>query len=213
MASRIIHYAVTKLVADKIQIEDKNRLFFGAILPDAYDLKTFTMNKSHYKITICNGTKKTYDLTRFRHQFGNEMQTDDLYLGYYLHLIQDILYRQFIYGDYKWNPLIEGNVERLHNDYRLINTYVIQKYGLRNNILLPKDFSNEKICEICPFEIEKMMLDLQGDFENYNSSTVFFFTEKMADEYIAKAVNACLKEVEGLKTNDKLLDENQCAWN
>lgn len=52
------------------------------------------------------------------------MKTDDLYLGYYLHLVQDICYRHFVYDKYKWNPMIPGNVEKLHKDYSIINIYV-----------------------------------------------------------------------------------------
>ncbi|SFP84429.1 hypothetical protein SAMN04487928_109119 [Butyrivibrio proteoclasticus] len=39
------------------------------------------------------------------------MRQDDLYLGYYLHLVQDMCYRHFVYDKYHWNPMIPGNVE------------------------------------------------------------------------------------------------------
>lgn len=48
---------------------------------------------------ICSGTKKTYDLTAFRSRFGRKVMTDDLYLGYYLHLVQDLLFAALFTGN------------------------------------------------------------------------------------------------------------------
>ena len=64
------------------------------------------------------------DFELFRSKYGELMKTDDLYLGYYLHLVQDICYRHFVYDKYKWNPMIPGNVEKLHKDYSIIKIYV-----------------------------------------------------------------------------------------
>ena len=62
------------------------------------------------------------------------MREDDFYLGYYLHLVQDVLYRRFVYDKYHWNPMIPGNVERLHRDYAIVNGYIIKKYNLVNDL-------------------------------------------------------------------------------
>lgn len=212
MASRIIHYAITKYIAEIIEIKDINRLYLGSILPDAYNPTSTTTQNSHYKETICNGALKTYNLTKFRDYFLNKMKEDDLYLGYYLHLIQDIIYRQFVYDDYKWNPKIIGNVSKLHNDYRLINTYVIKKYELKNSIDIPKNFLEEEIFSIYPFGIEQLLHDLEEDFNTYSKGDIFFFTEKMADEYIKRASDICLQEVAAIKSGGALLDEMQYAW-
>ena len=45
------------------------------------------------------------------------MKQDDLYLGYYLHLVQDLYYRNYLYVENHWNSAIPGNVEKLHHDY------------------------------------------------------------------------------------------------
>lgn len=44
-----------------------------------------------------------------------------------------------------WNTFPSGNVERLHNDYSLINQYVIQKYTLSDNIKIPVSFDKEPL--------------------------------------------------------------------
>lgn len=95
MASRIIHLAVTNCLLKNYRYKDKNRIELGSILPDA-----ITDGNSHMKIWISGGTKKTYDLTGFRSRFLSEMLEDDLYLGYYLHLVQDMYFRNFVYHRY-----------------------------------------------------------------------------------------------------------------
>ncbi len=82
---------------------------------------------SHLKKKICENTRYTYDLEFFRDRYGKYMEKDDLYLGYYLHLIQDMLYRRFMYGEHGWNSSVPGNVEKLHRDYEILNEYVSKK--------------------------------------------------------------------------------------
>ena len=87
MASSIIHMAVTRLTALKLNLKDSDRLLLGAVLPD---LCADEYPNSHLKLRIRGGTKNTYDLAAFRNSYGNLMAEDCLYLGYYLHLVQDI---------------------------------------------------------------------------------------------------------------------------
>ncbi len=52
----------------------------------------------------------------------------------------------------------------MHNDYHLINRYVIDKYGLKQNIKLPENFRMEKIYSLYPFDVMRLLDDLQHDF-------------------------------------------------
>ena len=101
MASSIIHLVVTNELIKHHAFKDENRLKFGAILPDAGKGKAGHVNKF-----IWGRNKKSYDFEFFRNKFGELMRQDDLYLGYYLHLVQDICYRHFVYDKYHWNPMI-----------------------------------------------------------------------------------------------------------
>lgn len=208
MASRIIHLAITDRIAKKYQYKDKNRLELGSVLPDAV-----TGGNSHLKISISDGTKKTYDLTRFRSGFLSEMLQDDLYLGYYLHLVQDLYFRDFVYNRYHWNPLPPGNVERLHNDYALINQYMIQKYALSNTITVPASFDEEPLNKLGRFSIYEFLDDMKTDFLSNLTGTTFFFTKEMADEFIAYACGKCEQEIYSLFHNLDCLDERTLAWN
>ena len=157
MASSIIHYAITCELIKRRQFTNPDRLKLGSVLVDSgYN------GNSHMKIFVSGGHKKTYDLDGYRNMYGKLMKQDDLYLGYYLHLIQDIVYRHFVYDKYHWNPLIPGNVERLHKDYAIGNYYVVQKYNLKNEIVIPDDFESETINQICSFDLDKLTRDMNS---------------------------------------------------
>ena len=206
MASSIIHLAVTNELIKHHAFKDENRLKFGAILPDAGKGKAGHLNKY-----IWGRNKKSYDFEFFRDKFGELMRQDDLYLGYYLHLVQDICYRHFVYEKYHWNPMIPGNVEKLHKDYSIINYYVTEKYDLKNDIVAPGDFESESINDLCVYDVNWLMESMDGYFKKVDGD-IFFFTREMADEYIAEAVELCLKELNALMNGGKLIESYDNAW-
>lgn len=151
-------------------------------------------------------------MTRFRSDFLPKILQDDLYLGYYLHLVQDLYFRNFMYDRYHWNPLPSGNVERLHNDYALINQYVIQKYARSNTITVPISFDKEPLNQLGCFSICEFLADMKTDFQSCLTGTAFFFTTEMADEFIAYACGKCEQEIYSLFNNSDCLDERTLAW-
>lgn len=211
MASRIMHMAVTKIISEKWQIKDWNRFLLGAVLPDVYR-EGDTSHESHLKILIRGGGWVTYDLTSFKKRYGKRMTEDSLYLGYYLHLVQDLVYRDFVYNEYHWNPTAAGNIERLHNDYRLINSYIIKKYGLRNELAIPSDFEKEPINALYPFGIYRLYDDLKSDFTAFSDGDIFFFTKEMADLFIQRACEICGKELQAWREGNRYVDAYDWAW-
>lgn len=211
MASRILHLAVIEEIMKQVNIKNKNRFRLGCVLPDAYNPEV-PKSDSHLKVFVCGNSKKTYDLDRFISLFENEMKEDELYKGYYLHLIQDLIFRELVYGKYKWNPTIPGNVQRLHNDFRLTNSYAIKKYGVKNDIQLVSDFKNEKLNFLYPFEAEVFLCDMGHDFQEVCEGEVFFFTEAMADEFVTSATEVCIKELQALESGRHYVDAYERAW-
>ena len=207
MASIIIHLAITNELTKKYKFKDISRLKFGACLPDGGKGRAGHLNKF-----IWGRNKKVYDFEYFRAKFGDLIKSDDLYLGYYLHLVQDICYRHFVYDKYKWNPMIPGNVERLHNDYGVINHYVAVKYGLVNEFVVPENFDKERICEICEFDTQRLARDLESYFNEVKDEEIFFFTREMADEYISEAVAYCMKELKALDGEGTPIESYDNAW-
>ncbi len=214
MASRILHLAVAEKIIERIPIHEQNRFRLGILLPDAYRIGVSKAD-SHLKIHICGGSKKTYDLQRFQDTFGDKLKTDALYLGYYLHLIQDLVFRRLVYEEHRWNPRIPGNVERLHEDYEQLNPYVITHYGLKNSLELPEDFFDEKINAVYPFDIHTLRSDLNQDFAwetEQQEYTAFFFTQEMAAEFIGKAAEVCIAEINALREGKHGVRSYDYAW-
>ena len=92
------------------------------------------------------------------------MEKDDLYLGYYLHLIQDMLYRRFMYGEHGWNSSAPGNVEKLHRDYEILNEYVSKKYGLSQKMLQELDLTEEPLAQLAEFDVKGLIKEVRGEF-------------------------------------------------
>lgn len=208
MASSIIHYAITCELIKRRQFNNPDRLKLGSILVDSgYN------GNSHMKVSVAGGHKNTYDLDGYKSIYGELMKQDDLYLGYYLHLIQDILYRHLVYDKYHWNPLIPGNVEKLHRDYAIGNFYVVQKYNLKNEVAIPADFDKEPINQVCSFDLEGLVQNMNSYFEPIEEDDIFFFTKEMADEYIAEAVGYCIQELDNLECQNAGTDGYLSAWN
>ena len=211
MASRIIHLAIINELSQQYKFNNIDRLYFGTIIPDGVSSRQDYI-LSHFKLRISDTGKRSYNLTEYKEKFGNLLKADDLYLGYYLHLIQDLLYRHFVYDRYHWNPKPDGNIERLHDDYKQINAYVISKYRLHSDIHVPNGFASEKINEIADFEPDRFIQELKNDFERIEYKERFFFTDNMVDEYIQWAVEYCKKELVALENGSYYFDEYEWAW-
>ena len=207
MASSIMHLAVTQELLRRQPFRNADRLAFGAILPDAE-----VDRAGHLTRFMWGLNKKTYDFERFRAEFGERMRTDDLYLGYYLHLVQDVCYRHFVYDQYQWDPLIPGNVEKLYQDYTVINRYVASRYHVNADIAVPDHLEDEAIGSIGMFDVDGMMAALTAYFQPVTDHDVFFFTRDMADEYVMQATEACLHELKALQTGVGLINSYDCAW-
>ena len=158
MASRILHLAAAKLILDEHPAADEKRFRLGSILPDAGERVS-----AHFRVRIDGGTKTMMALGGFRARFADKMD-DSLYLGYYLHLVQDIVFRKVFYLDHGWKVDSPQKVERLYDDYRILNTWAIEKFALREDLTAPEDFSAEPICAVSDFALPEFLAELHADF-------------------------------------------------
>ncbi len=211
MASSIVHLAVTNELTKRLSFTDTNRLKFGAVIVDGGVGGNINGN-AHLKVNVLDGKKKTYDFDKFRELFGERMLKDDLYMGYYLHLVQDSLYRHFVYDKYHWNPTIPGNTDRLHKDYSIVNQYIIRQYGLKNDLAVPEGFDSEDLTQISAFDVDHFMKDMERFFQPVEEEEIFFFTKEMSDEYIGEAVEYCVNEVKKLRRGEPGIDMLEFAW-
>ena len=206
MASSMIHLAITNSIINELKIDDPYRLRLGCILPDAV-----VHGNGHLKIRICDATRSTYDFESFRERFGERMKVDGLYLGYYLHLVQDAFYRYYVYSEHDWNPLIPGHMEKLHRDYELTNEHVAEKYHLKPDMIRPLELSGEPILEVAEFDVNGFVNGIKRQFQIIDSNEeCFFFTRDMADEFIERAITLCKKELLNLAEGKPGM--NSLAW-
>ena len=207
MASRIVHLAIANEINKLHPIPEPERFFLGSILPDACPDK-----QAHYNKLLANGAKMTNDLSGFRRKYGSRLQNDPLYLGYYLHLLQDILFRNEIYGVVGFDPRPAGNVAQLHLDYRLTNRSVIDKYGLTNQVRVPAGLEAEPLWQEWQFAPVPFLEELAQDFRDTPQGTPKYFTEAVADRLIHRSVELCLQELEALRTGAGFFDEDRFCW-
>lgn len=207
MASSIIHLAITENIMQGMNIKDPYRLRLGSILPDGV-----IHGNGHMKIRICNETRSTYDLEGFRERFRARMREDDLYLGYYLHLIQDILYRRVMYSKYHWDPLAPGNVERLYRDYAITNAYVAEKCGLKPDLIRELDLTGEPLLAIAEFDVKELVTRVQNQFTPVEDTGIFFFTREMADEFMESAILLCREELQNLAEGKPGMNSDEWSW-
>ncbi len=207
MASSIMHVAISDLVLREFPDIERNRFLLGSMIPDAAG-----PGNGHRKINICEGTKKTYDLPGFRAQFAEQLKSDPLYLGYYLHLVQDLVFRNYVYKVHHWNPMPEGNRERLHNDYAITNRFIIERYGLKPDIELPAGIGSEPLFADHDFDLEGFLQRYRSYFEVEGRGEIFFFSKEMAEECIGLCLRACIEELKALRAGTGFVDEIEYAW-
>lgn len=179
-----MHLAVTKTLLPRLGTAfSPDAVLAGSVLVDACG------QAGHYRAKTKNGDK-FYDLAAFRAEHSGRLKDDGFCLGYYLHLVQDMVYRKFVYEDHGWSPQSPGNVDRLYNDYRLLNPYLAQKYALELPAL-PES-------PLLPANAEAFLEGMKAQFLPYDEGEHFFLTRALADEYVLRAAEACLHELDAL---------------
>ena len=199
MASSLMHLAVTEQLLEGVRRPDLLRL--GCLLVDAGG------QESHFRARAADG-RKFYHLNRFREEYGARLLNDDFCLGYYLHLIQDMFYRSFVYREHGWNPHVPGHVDRLHNDYRLLNAHLVQTCGF-SPLTLPDEL---RAHPLLPDRAEAFLEDMKTQFEPYSDGDYFFLTPAMSDEYIERAAELCREEINALRQGRTVLNPMHYAY-
>ena len=191
-----------------MKLSDKKRFLLGSILPDA--IEPDFRNASHFKIKTV--THKYFDFESFRNEYFSLILHDDLYLGYYMHLVEDAFYRAFFYTDCFTMPHTREEVPILHQDYHILNSYIIQKYHIQNILGDTFSLENEPLCHIAPFAIDKFLSELANDFTEQTKGTTVFLTESMLDEYVKTYIPLAIEEVNSIKNGGSSLNALNYAW-
>lgn len=214
MASRVIHLTICNILTDITNVKQCDRFKVGHILPDAISTGQKNHADSHFKKDTSDKLRKYIDFSLFFTKYKDLIYSDDLYLGYYLHLIQDAVYRKFLYRDYGFDNYKEADFrETLHRDYVVSNSYLINKHKLVNDIHIPVNFENEPINQIYPFLLDDFVASMNSDFDVQSNFKATYLTEKLIDEFISISVELCIREISCIKDYTTSLNPYDYAWN
>lgn len=201
MAQRTIHYLFGEMIADAVGINDRERFLLGSVMPDAIEAKD--RDAAHFKKRT--ETHDRFDFDAFRERYADRMLQDDLYLGYYMHLVEDAFYRTFVYGNGYRMPRNMDEVKLLHNDYHILNAYIVKNYGVRNILHGDISLENEPICDIADFKLREFLNEMANDFTEQTTGDTVFLTESMLDEFVGKYLPIAIEGVKSLKSGTPAL--------
>ena len=208
MGQRTVHYLFGEMISSQVLLSDKKRFLLGSILPDAIDASSREI--SHFKVETQR--HKYFDFEAFRSRYSAQILQDDLYLGYYMHLVEDAFYRSFFYHSGFPMPRTRDEVKRLHQDYHILNAYVVQKYQLQNILGTTFALSNTPLCDLTAFFIDAFLEELSNDFMEHPLGQTTFITAQMLDQFVDRFVPMAVEEVKSIKNGTSILNTADFAW-
>lgn len=196
------------MICDAIEGLNRERFLGGSILLGAVEAPQKEM--SHFKTNT--DSHVCFDFEKFGYMFSDLILRDELYLGYYIHLVEDAFYRIFLYSNRFLMPANREEVSLLHNDYRILNGYVMKKYDLRNGLNGDISLDDEPLGKIAPFRLKEFVDDMARDFSEHCNGKTHFLTGNMLDEFVETYVPLAVEEIIHLKQGQSVLKAVDYAW-
>ena len=209
MAQRTVHYVLGLSLAARCDLDDASRFLFGSLLPDAVSDKN-ERNRSHFIYRSDEG--RYYDFDRFRREFLDKLSADPLYLGYYLHLVEDNLYREYCHKDHLLYFISDEEVCALHRDYHLLNPYLTQRYGLSDNLCCSPEFHAEALSRIARFDPNGLIAELKNDLQEKPDGSFTYLSPSFIEGYLSMALPVCEKELRAVLRGERFLRAADFIW-
>ena len=211
MAQRTIHALLGELILQEEPVGNEERFLLGCILPDAY-AERGERAATHFMNHSIPGMRY-FDFDAFRERFADRMD-DALYIGYYLHLVQDNCYRRFFRArlGLRIDPNKPEQVAALHRDYTILNAEIVARFGLRDRAERPADFACEPLNALADFVLDGFLEAFACDFTTRETGELRYLTMAALDEYIAGCLPLCVEELRALKRGERFLCARDMAW-
>ncbi len=192
MPSISIHLEVGYLLSKKINLNSYN-YYLGLITPDSPNLYGFGPKEERWKTHV-----RRKDLKKWRESLKDFYQKEknnypiDFLLGYFIHILTDIIYDDYFYKQVK-NNIMENHIleEYAHNTMREdMNHYYFKELEEIKSILL-RENTAYKINSISEKKILLWKEKCIKDFSFNNTSkyikkeTIYLLTDIVYKEYIA----------------------------
>lgn len=213
MASRIMHLAMGTLLCRELEINDRDRFLVGMLLPDAVVTGDKKAAGTHFD-RMTDECHKVMDFSLFYSEFEERIQVDELYLGYYLHLIEDCIFRKYIYYDLGLLEMRgrEGFLPQLYRDYHSVNGYLVKKYNISSLPKPTEGLDREEINRIYQFEAKDFLLDMANDLSDEYFGNEKYFSAENAEEVIRRCVDVCANQVSSLKRGEHFTFPEEYIW-
>ena len=198
MASSLIHLSAARRILEQIPIPDPERFRLGELLPDTAKDVQHSPKILHYKKVDPQSQVRIFDLAKFRQDFGDHLG-DSLYLGYYCHLIQDAIFRWFIFSYKHLQTTVPAwdaeTVQKLYHDYSLQNHPLIDHYQI--TVPAAIDLSDEPISRIQPLDVSRFLEGIREYFVTPapEPPEPYMYTLEDTEEFLDMACEACLEEI------------------
>lgn len=161
MGSRIMHYCITARLAKELKIDD-NQFFLGGIAPDVNKNMKTPKTISHFVRT--NNEEQIFaDYLGFHEKYLRYMR-EPFYLGYFYHLISDVIWvEEIYYKKIKWLPQPDKKEAQLkyYRDFWRLNGKLIDYYSIEYR---PMEVKSIEIEEIDYRYLPELVKDLENDF-------------------------------------------------
>jgi len=213
MAQRTVHYLLGERLIE-CGVKDVDRFRIGNLLPDAIESTDFRKLTHYQRELFADGEILQYsDFETFRREFAPLVERDGMYLGYYMHLVEDACCRV------QWDRLgILGrirdfeDVRRLHADYHILNGYIVRRWGIKDALVMPEGFEREEINRIYPFLLADFLAEMRRDFDDPARGETVFVTEETVDGFIEGYEGICRDALRRVLTGDEPLDPKSLCW-
>ena len=197
MASSMIHYIVSRLVAKELGITDLNMFLLGAVLaPDTGNKEDGSYCKLHYMDIREDIALKGFNWAIFADEHLAEMRAD-YYKGYCCHLLMDALW---------FHDICEKHIRHLPKDVKAEKIQAVYRdYWRLNHLLIAQyqvPYEAIKVVNISDMDVDTSGLKSMAEsFEKQlqapecNLEDLEVLTWDIVTDYVEKAKELCKREI------------------
>jgi len=192
MGSRVMHYCISSLLADRLGIENRNEFMLGGIAPDIHGLMGVAKGVTHFKEIDASG-KSHINYFRFYDTYKDTMNKP-FYLGYLCHLISDTVWLELyikIVGIASPQQLKE-KLQVAYRDFERLNGRIIKHYSLKlHQHVLPavniEGYNSEYLPALLDllrkdFTIDEVLMNEVLELFNNNNFEIIDYINRSVDE-------------------------------
>jgi hypothetical protein len=197
-----MHYLISKLVTQQIEIKNYNRFIFGSLSPDISSHSDGSYGIAHFSGFNKEMNIKGIDWLSFCNKYEQQILSDDLVLGYLVHLISDAYWLKNIQNKFvrKFPEIKNSLILKGYEDMLIYNGILTEKFKLYNDII-PE--SNITVSEIVKLQIEPYFTAFNNDFlYDYKGCAAFkIYPYDDVMLFIKNAVLLSVKEINAIRYN------------